>query len=291
MKIKCEFCGSWIDESDAACPNCNGINARFKRQGDGVPRTIEELKQWALSHNLPLDQMRTFIGENYTGAKAFGIYKDEVTGHFIVYKNKADGTRAVRYEGPDEAYAVNELYLKMKERVIQQKSAAMGAGSGQMPQRGSGMGNRMLKRVIRRIVILYLAMMLVGVAYSVMVIWRDRDDAPSHKNGYYSYEGTDYYLQNNSWYYFDYDADDWRYESEVPDGLSDDTEDYYKSGSYDYDAVYSDFSNSNYYEPEKKWSSSDRDDDSYSSSDWDSNSSWDSNDSWSSGSDNWDSDW
>ena len=72
--------------------------------------------------NLPLEEMRTFIGEDYKGAKAFGIYKDETDGTFVVYKNKEDGTRAVRYKGSDEAYAVNELYQKMKERVAVQKA-------------------------------------------------------------------------------------------------------------------------------------------------------------------------
>lgn len=37
-------------------------------------------------------------------------------------KSKKNGLRAVRYEGNDEAYAVNELYLKIKERVEVQKS-------------------------------------------------------------------------------------------------------------------------------------------------------------------------
>ena len=41
---------------------------------------------------------------------------------FIVYKNKADGTRAVRYKGTDEAYAVNELYLKLKDEILNQKA-------------------------------------------------------------------------------------------------------------------------------------------------------------------------
>ena len=57
------------------------------------------------------------IGENYTSPMAFGIYKDDVTGHFVVYKNKPDGQRAVRYEGKDEAYAVNELYQKIRTMV------------------------------------------------------------------------------------------------------------------------------------------------------------------------------
>ncbi len=33
----------------------------------------------------------------------------------IVYKNKADGSRSIRYRGPDEAYAVRALYEKLLE--------------------------------------------------------------------------------------------------------------------------------------------------------------------------------
>lgn len=83
------------------------------------PKTIDELRMWAEDNNLPLDDMRTYIGTDYRGAKAYGIYEDKETGKFIVYKNKADGTRSVRYEGYDQAYAVNELYMKMQERIEQ----------------------------------------------------------------------------------------------------------------------------------------------------------------------------
>lgn len=122
MKIKCDWCGSWINDFDQVCPNCGGVNNNYNRHANGVPQTIEELKAWAKEMNLPLEDMRTFIGEDYKGAKAFGIYKDETDGTFVVYKNKEDGTRAVRYKGSDEAYAVNELYQKMKERVAVQKA-------------------------------------------------------------------------------------------------------------------------------------------------------------------------
>ena len=60
------------------------------------------------------------IGKNIKEPKAFGIYKDG--RNFIVYKNKANGQRAVRYKGTDEAYAVNELYMRLKEEILNQKS-------------------------------------------------------------------------------------------------------------------------------------------------------------------------
>jgi len=85
------------------------------------PKTIDELKTFCYRHQLPLEQMRFFVGENYQGARAFGIYQD-YDGYFVVYKNKADGTRAIRYRGIDEAYAVNEIYQKMKSEIQKQNN-------------------------------------------------------------------------------------------------------------------------------------------------------------------------
>ena len=50
----------------------------------------------------------------------FGIYRDE-DGEFVVYKNKSDGSRAVRYKGLDEAFAVNELYEKLRSEVSERR--------------------------------------------------------------------------------------------------------------------------------------------------------------------------
>jgi len=86
------------------------------------PRTILELKYFCQDHNIPAEKMHFFIGEDYRGPKAYGVYQDE-DGHFIVYKNKADGTRVVRYSGPYEDIAVNELYEKMKAEVEAQRGA------------------------------------------------------------------------------------------------------------------------------------------------------------------------
>lgn len=97
--------------------------------GEGVPQTIEELKAWYTAHNLPPEEVtRFFIGKDYKEPKVFGIYQDGE--RFIVYKNKADGSRAIRYEGGDEAYAVNELYLKLKEEIARQKAQNQAKSSG-----------------------------------------------------------------------------------------------------------------------------------------------------------------
>ena len=120
MEVKCEYCGSLIPDDAAVCPNCGAPNENMHRAADGTPKTIEELKAWYQKMNLPpYEVTRFFIGENYLGPKAYGIYKDR--DNYIVYKNKADGTKVLRYKGKDEDYAVNELYLKLKAEILHQK--------------------------------------------------------------------------------------------------------------------------------------------------------------------------
>ena len=109
MKIKCDYCGSTIEEKNAACPNCGAALSGANRFAGEQPKTIEELQRWYEARELPPEEVtRFFLGKNITEPRAFGIYKDG-SGDFIVYKNKADGTRAIRYQGADEAYAVNVL--------------------------------------------------------------------------------------------------------------------------------------------------------------------------------------
>ena len=125
MKIKCEYCGSMFDDILEKCPNCGGTNNNVRRSTDDQPTTIEGLKEWYKSKGLPDEEVtRFFIGRDYKGSKAFGIYKDD-KGKCIVYKNKADGSRAVRYEGTDEAYAVNELLTRLKQEILEQKGRSV----------------------------------------------------------------------------------------------------------------------------------------------------------------------
>ena len=122
MKVKCNYCESYIDDFEDVCPNCGAVNENMKRMANGIPTTIEELKRYCVDKNLPITKMRFYIGENYKLPKAFGIYKDETSGDFVVYKNKSDGSRMVRYQGTDEAYAVNEIYQKLQAEVLKQRA-------------------------------------------------------------------------------------------------------------------------------------------------------------------------
>lgn len=94
MQIKCDYCGSMIEEQNSTCPNCGATLDGVNRFAGGQPRTIEGLKAWYIAHNLPPEEVtRFFIDKNITEPKAFGIYRDS-TGDFVVYKNKSDGPQS-----------------------------------------------------------------------------------------------------------------------------------------------------------------------------------------------------
>lgn len=265
MKIKCEYCNNYIDETDEKCPNCGSPNKDFKRVANQVPTTIEELEKWYKDHNLPEYEItRFFIGINYTEPKAFGIYKDESTGKFIVYKNKDTGERKIRYEGKDEKYAVNELYMKLKEEILHQKS--LNTNDGNTPKKKT---NPISLTIIGIILTLLPFIIILGVFLL--------PSGPSR--GYYNINNQEYYYVSGNWYTYN---NDWiptskpNYEGNV--------DDYYDGYSYSGNDSYTDITNSSVYD--ESWESSSTDSD-----DWDSDSSWDSSDSWDSGSTDWGSDW
>ena len=262
MKINCEYCNAYIDESEEKCPTCGAPNKDFKRVGNQVPTTIEELEQWYKDHNLPpYEVTRFFIGIDKKEPKAFGIYKDNKTGKFVVYKNKDTGERAIRYEGKDEKYAVNELYLKLKEEIMNQKSINKTYKVSKSNSSSAGM-------------IIFVATMITFIIPMLII-----NSAPSR--GYYNINDREYYYVQGDWYVYD---GDWISTSEP--GYSGDLDDYYDGYSYSSSGNYSDIKDSSVYDESWEYSSS-----SSSSDDWDYDSGWDSSDSWDSGGTDWGSDW
>ena len=306
MKIQCKYCESWINDTDEVCKNCGGVNEELKRVANGVPTTIDELKLFCRAHNLPLSKMRFYIGENYQLPKAFGIYKDELSGEFVVYKNKADGSRAIRYQGNDEAYAVNEIYLKLKEEIQNQKRHQEAARqnttrqyTGYSPSAntrhnihkntGKSRKDRFFSRLLRMVLFTFFAPILIEIIVfgSVWFLDEFRPDT-----GYYHYQDDYYYYYDDDWYIYDSGTSDWL-ETTIDSTLEDNYDSYFTSYGYDssYDAY--DFQDSSYYE-EPTYSSYDDDDDWSSSSwddDWDSGYDWDSGSDWDSSYSDWDSDW
>ena len=70
MKIKCEFCGSFINDTDEICPNCSAANEHLVRAGSDIPKSLEELSRFCSEKKLPLEKMRFFIGNDCKEAKA-----------------------------------------------------------------------------------------------------------------------------------------------------------------------------------------------------------------------------
>lgn len=261
MKIKCEYCGAMIEETSERCPNCGAPLSGANRTSNEQPKTIEELQAWYVAHHLPPEEVtRFFIGKNITEPKTFGIYKDS-NGDCVVYKNKSTGERAIRYQGSDEAYAVNELYQRLRAEIVDQKA---NRPSNQPP---ASDGNKK-KRKGCGCMMAILVLFLIGAILSVF------DNTPP--NGYYNYHGTQYYHQGSSWYYYDSNTDDW-YESQDIDIDKDNASDYRV-----YDHSGKDFESTSWYDAGSNSDDYDWDDD----DDWGGSSS-----DWDSGSTDWDSDW
>ena len=278
MDTKCDYCDGFYDDQLESCPHCGATNKNIRRVSNQIPKTIEELKAYCRDNHVPVAQMHFYIGENYKGPKAFGIYRDGE--NVVVYKNKSDGSRAVRYSGKDEAYAVNEIYQKLRSEYANHKAANTSRikAPSNTPYRRRTPDPKVqkknkLKRLITTAIIIGAILLFIVAAASI----------PG--DGYYTYGGNHYYNQSGSWYMYDDDYDDWM-PAERP---VDDINNYYDSSYYSSDYGGYDFSDSSYYvEPsydsDSSWDSSDDSWDSWDS--WDSGSDWD----WDSGSD-WDSDW
>ena len=222
----------------------------------GKPETIEALRDWCAAHGMPLEKMRFFIGEDYRQPRAFGIYRDGDS--FVVYKNKDNGSRAVRYQGPDEAYAVNELYQKLLS-----ECHARGIYPDGKPQPTEQQIKA--RRRARRLLILGVIVAIVLCAGIIFMSIREH----SH-DGYYRYDDDSYYYRyGDTWYYGD--AYDWVPVSDFP---GDGYDQYYLGDDYDASWGGEDFRDSSAWEDIQSHDSSSDD---YSS--------------WDSGSTDWSSDW
>ena len=250
-----------IEETNDRCPNCGAPLSGVNRTSSGQPNTIEELKAWYTAHHLPPEEItRFFIGKNISEPKAFGIYRDG-NGDFVVYKNKSTGERAIRYKGSDEKYAVNELYQRLKAEIADQKGNRPANTTQQPPAKKKKKKGCLIAIIIFTV----LAMLTAIFDHSV-------------PNGYYKYNGTQYYHQGSSWYYYDKETDDWYKSTESIDIDDKNAKDYQITNHEG-----KDFEQTSWYD-----SGSHSDD-----SGWDSDSDWDSGggDSWDSGGTDWDSDW
>lgn len=284
MQVKCEYCGSMIDDKLESCPNCGAPNTNMVRTADQTPRTIEQLKKWYMDRHLPPQEItRFFIGMNYHGARAFGIYEEN--GRFIVYKNKEDGSRAIRYEGTDEAYAVNEIYLKLKSEILNQK-ARNGANRSASYRSGRSYHRKSASEQVAEVVwptLKKLGIVAIGTAVMLLIA------GPPEKPAYYKYNDTVYCSYDDNYYVYDDTDADYSHinYTSLPEELQLNPDEYYfDTDGGEWDSSYS-FMDSDYYDTYIR--SEEEDDYDYSSSDRDYD--WDSDSDWDSGDSDWGSDW
>lgn len=280
MQVKCDYCGAYIEDNEKFCKNCGAVNASYNRAVDGTPKTIAELMVWYKERNLPPKEVtRFFIGENYKEPRAFGIYEEN--GEFIVYKNKDDGSRAVRYKGSDEAYAVNEIYLKLKSEILNQKAHNINnSKNGKKSSKNESILHKIIGGSFIAITVGSVALMVMIYIIGAISVIRDIPYA----GNYYKYEDQVYYCNSyvdDDWYWYDYDSQDYL-PVELPTQMYDNIQDYKFSDNEEWDSSverFEDTATGEYVESLKE------------SSDSDSDYSWDSSDSWDSDDTDWGSDW
>lgn len=271
MQVKCEYCGALIPDNLEKCPNCGAVNTNMQRSAIGIPQTIDELLQWYNEQNLPsFEQTRFFIGTNYTGARAFGIYQEGT--EFIVYKNKSDGSRIIRYRGTDEDYAVNEIYLKLKSEIVNQKEQNVKKKSVSRPTEYATSQYRRPKK--HKLTFLVILLILIIVSVISCSVYQSTNQKPNNSYTYHSNDGSvvPYFIpylydDGTTWW----DNDD---SNTYHDTWSNDDYSYNDDSSWSYD---NDNDYSSYFDT---WDN-----------DWDSSYDWDSGDTWDSGWSDWDSDW
>ena len=263
---KCEYCGSTVSSGDRTCPSCGAPNPNYVEDTPRtvfLPKTIEELKEYCAERGMPLLRMRFFIGEDFREPRAFGIYREGDA--FVVYKNKSDGSRAIRYRGPDEAYAVNELFLKLLDECHQRGIYPDGKPERSAPSKAQIAARKRTNRNVLIFLAVVFSLILLAASFSICSHRRD---------GYYDFnDGRMWYRYGSGWYYTfdDTDVGGW-YEGSQP---ASDYEDYYVGNRFDEDWGVSDFKGSDTWDQIQS-------DHSSSSSDYDS---------WDSGGTDWDSDW
>lgn len=291
---KCPICGARLDRIAPAGPGTARLapaepnTALEPKQGTRIPKTIQELQDFCAAHHLPLDKMRFAIGFNTAEPRMFGIFRT-AEGEFQVYKNKADGSRAVRYQGPDEAHAVREIYEKMKSEIALRRGKGQGQSRAALRPANSGTVQRSRSSAPRRKGFSWgtLIFVLLVVAALFLLYRALRGSGPMR--GYYNYRDTEYYYDAEDWYYWNPLEALWL-PAVLDEVFLDDYDAYYSHYSYPEDAPYGDFEDSAWYVPQGYSDDYDDDDDwdwDWDDDDWD----WDDGDDWDSWDTDWDSDW
>ena len=237
-------------------------------------KTLNDLFRFVSDHNLDTDKMRFMLGGDTYEPRYFGIYYDENTGLWIVYKNKSDGSRFIRYRGYSEEEAVNIIFDKMKEEMNLRK------------RNTARKNHRDIYSSVKRDMVITYTLVIAIIVFTICYIGIKRLNRPHvYSHGYYLVDDTYYYHYNDDWYYYD---NGWLIYGDDVDDLDDYT---YYGLTYDfddsfYDTDYFDEDYDDYIDYYDNYDNNYDDNDS-----WDDDDDWDSWDSWDSSDTDWDSDW
>ncbi len=183
------------------------------------PRTIEELRKYCLDKGMPLSKMRFFIGTDFREPRAFGIFRDGE--NFIVYKNKSDGSRTIRYSGSDEAYAVNELYQKILDECHKRGIYPDGRQNKITSFEGRNITDSPVYQAISKsryfpqIKNTFLIILLVLIIMAILRL----GNSSTNQHSYGRSQGYEYSRDRD--YDYDYDDDDWDWDTDDTDWDSD----------------------------------------------------------------------
>ena len=201
-KIICRKCKTPLNPNTelAHCPHCGADLTKAKAVVYRKPETLEELFDFVDRNEIPVDDLHIYLCENEKDdPKAFGIYRTK-KGEYIVYKNKPKGERQFKYRGPDEAFAVNVMYMKLRENV-DFRSRPKDKNTSKSEKRQKQI--RMYRAAVAAIIVIVAAMLVNNGIQKVQV----RQFGPT---GYYTINGTTYYhVKKSEWYVFDKNQYHW----------------------------------------------------------------------------------
>ena len=298
--VTCPYCGSPVPSDQKNCPGCGAPNEQYGTEPaapNQKPKTIEELQAFCRARKMPLRKMRFFIGEDYRQPKAFGIYRDG--DEVVVYKNKDNGERAIRYRGKFEERGVLEIYNKLLDECHRRGlypegkpipvSRSAGAVSRPVSSRRHRRGGFLSLLTDHPFRLFLLLVLLTVIASSCSDRLNHRSDGyyrrPEDNGVYYHYGDDWYYSSGEDSTGFWYLADAFPEEEYETYGLGDTWDNEWGVSDFQESSTWDDLHSSSV----GTGSSTDSDYDSWDSDDSD----WDSSDydSWDSGSTDWSSDW
>ena len=109
-----------IEETADKCPFCGATNNAVKRTADKTPKQSPNY-----SSGIRTDTCRRMRQQDFLLASIIRNQKHLVFIRMAtssLYTKQGKRRTCIRYQGTDEAYAVNELYLKLKSEILNQKA-------------------------------------------------------------------------------------------------------------------------------------------------------------------------